>query len=93
LSVSQSRSFANNAANVVAVSEEATNFAVTTDPKQAVTEEVVSINFPFESGDEAALVTQVVIAEPQNNWIGNVLATQNYTLTVEARSYLNLNES
>lgn len=72
------------------VQQEGQNFSLAADPKEALLTDFVTVEFPYEYAGGHQAVVRVSIAEPQTNWLGNLLSSENYQLRVEAQSFLSL---
>lgn len=72
------------------VNAEIQDFLQNADPKYHEARWEVDIIFPYLEIQSHRVAARVELTEPQIDWIGNVLSSENYFLKVEALSYLNL---
>lgn len=93
LTLTQAQNLTRQTSTVALVGSEVQSFATNTDPKALLRPEYLVVEFPFNVSDSSQAVARVRIIEPQTNWIGNILKSENYAIEVEARSYLNLQSS
>lgn len=93
LTPAQAQSLAAQSSTINLVDDEANNFSVTQDPQALLDPRGVTTDFPVSPSPSDQLIVEVVITEPQTNWIGNILSPDDFNITATARSYLNLTSS
>ncbi|NCP66870.1 hypothetical protein GW756_01015 [bacterium] len=90
LSSTEAHAMAAQANIYEAVESEVTQFLETTDPKLFLAAENLTLVFPVPNQGDHRISARVLLKERQISWLGNILRPEDYSIEVEALSYLNL---